>query len=122
MATSLVDRVGFGVAVDQTAIVDGSAVLSTTPVKVTLPSVSGAAVPGYIKIKVVNPNPSAVLAWECAVAGATAPVFGATFAAGEGSHVLAGQVEYVTIPTGCDFYIVASAAASSWSTTSQVIR
>lgn len=123
MTTSLVDRVGFGVAVDQNLVVDGSAILSTTPVKVALPdTTANGGLQGFIKVKIVNPNATATLAWECAARGATAPVFGATFAAGEGSHVLAGQVEYITIPSTCDLYIVASAAASSWSASSQLIR
>ncbi len=123
MTTSLVDRVGFGVSVDQTLVVDGSAILSTTPIKVTLPDVTlNGGLQGFIKVKIVNPNPTATLAWECTNRGATAPVFGATFAAGEGSPVLAGQVEYITIPSTCDLYLVASAAASSWSASSQLIR
>lgn len=123
MSNSLYDRVGFGIYVDQTAIVDGSAVLGTTPVKVTLPNVTaGLGTVGGVKVKILNPNPTAILAWECAVRGAAAPTFGATFAAGEGSHVLPGTTEYITIPSGCDLYIVASAAASSWSTTAQFIR
>jgi hypothetical protein len=123
MATSLVDRVGFGIVVDATAVVAGSAVLGTTPLLVTMPDITaGGGGNGYIKVKIVNPNPTAVLAWKLVDRGAAAPVFGATFAANEGSHVLAGQVEYITIPTGDDLYIVASAAASSWSTTAQLIR
>lgn len=123
MSNSLNDRIGFGIYVDQTAIVDGSAVLGTTPVKVTLPDVTaGLGTVGGVKVKIVNPNPSAILAWECAVRGAAAPTFGATFAAGEGSHVLPGTTEYITIPSGCDLYIVASASSSSWSTTAQFIR
>lgn len=123
MATSLVDRVGFGIAVDSSAIVDGSAALGTTPQKVTMPDITaGGGGSGYIKVKIVNPNPTAVLAWKLVTRGATAPVFGATFAANEGSHVLAGQVEYITIPTSCDLYVVASVAATSWSSTAQLIR
>lgn len=123
MSNSLYDRIGFGIYVDQTAIVDGSAVLGATPVKVTLPDVTaGLGTVGGVKVKIVNPNPTAILAWECVVRGAAAPTFGATFAPNEGSHVLPGTTEYITIPSGCDLYIVASAAASSWSTTAQFIR
>lgn len=123
MSNSLYDRIGFGIYVDQTAIVDGSAVLGATPVKVTLPDVTaGLGTVGGVKVKIVNPNPTAILAWECVVRGAAAPTFGATFAPKEGSHVLPGTTEYITIPSGCDLYIVASAAASSWSTTAQFIR
>ena len=123
MSNSLYDRIGFGIYVDQTAIVDGSAVLGSTPVKVTLPDVAaGLGTVGGVKVKILNPNPTAILAWECAVRGAAAPTFGATFAPNEGSPILPGTTEYITIPSGCDLYLVASAAASSWSTTAQFIR
>ena len=39
MSNSLYDRIGVGIYVDQTALVDGSAVIGTTPVQGTLPGV-----------------------------------------------------------------------------------
>jgi hypothetical protein len=123
MATSLVDRAGFGVPLEGGGTVDGSAVLSTTPVKVTLPDVSlNGGLNGFIKVKIVNPNAANILAWKTVGRGATAPTFGATFAAAAGSHILPGQVEYLTLPNGVDLYLVASAAASSWSATSFLFR
>lgn len=124
MPVSLVERAGFGVAVDETAVNDGSAVLSTTATKVALPDVTlNGGFLGFIKVKIVNPNATAVIAWDCVTRGAAAPTITANFASPvTASHVLPGQTEYITIPSGCDLYIVASAAASSWSTTAQLMR
>lgn len=123
MATSLVDRVGFGVAVDDTAVTDGSAVLSTTATLVTMPNITaGGGGSGYIKVKLVNLSASATIGWKLVTRGAAAPTISTTPAAGMASPITPGLTEYITIPTGCDLYIVASAAGTSWSSTAQLIR
>lgn len=116
MTTSLVNRAGFGLVVNGQAIIDGSAVLGVTPVKVTLPSViANGGILGYVRIRVVNPNGAGViLATRVVARDAAAPTFDSTFAVTGGRHVLPGQVDEFIIPTVCDLYIVASAAASSW--------
>jgi hypothetical protein len=116
MTTSLVNRAGFGLVVNGQAVIDGSAVLGVTPVKVTLPSVTdNGGLLGYVRIRVVNPNGAGViLATEAIGRGAAAPTFDATFSTAGGRHVLPGHVDEFIIPTVCDLYIVASAAASSW--------
>jgi hypothetical protein len=123
MSTSLVDRAGFGVAVDQDADTDGSAVLSTTATKVTLPdtSLNGGLV-GFIKVKLVNLSATATIGWKAVERGAAAPTIATTPAAGMASPILPLTSEYITIPTVCDLYIVASAAATSWSSTAQLFR
>jgi hypothetical protein len=123
MATSLVDRVGFGVAVDDTAVTDGSATLGTTAVEVTLPDVTaGGGGNGYIKVKLVNLSASATIGWKMVPRGAAAPTISTTPASGMASPILPNVTEYITIPTSCDLYVVASAAATSWSSTAQLIR
>ena len=116
MTTSLVNRAGFGLVVNGQAVIDGSAVLGLTPVKVTLPDVTAnGGITGFIRIRVVNPNAAGViLATEAVGRGAAAPTFDTTFTAAGGRHVLPGQVDEFIIPTVCDLYIVASAVASSW--------
>lgn len=116
MTTSLVNRAGFGLVVNGQAVIDGSAVLGLTPVKVTLPLVTdNGGLLGYVRIRVVNPNAAGViLATEVVGRGAPAPTFDTTFSAAGGRHVLPGHVDEFIIPTVCDLYIVASAVASSW--------
>lgn len=116
MTTSLVNRAGFGLVVNGQAVIDGSAVLGLTPVKVTLPDVTlNGGITGFIRIRVVNPNGvGVILATEVIGRGAAAPTFDTTFSAAGGRHVLPGQVDEFIIPTVCDLYIVASAVASSW--------
>lgn len=124
MATSLVERAGFGIVINGQAVHDGSAVLGVTPVKVTLPDVNlNGGITGFIRIRVVNPNAAGViLATEAIGRGAPAPTFDATFSAAGGRHVLPGQVDEFIIPSVCDLYIVASATASSWSVHSMHIH
>jgi hypothetical protein len=124
MATSLVNRAGFGIFINAGAVYDGSALLGTTPVKVTLPDVTGnGGLPSYVLIRVVNPNAAGVvLATRIVPRGAAAPTFDATFAATGGRHVLPGHVDQFILNSTTELYIVASAAASSWAVQSQHVH
>ena len=123
MATSLVDRVGFGVVVDDTAVTDGSAALGLTATLVTMPDITaGGGGSGYIKVKLVNLSASAIIGWKLVKRGAAAPTPSTTPAPGMASPILPGLTEYITMPTGDDLYIVASAVATPWSSTAQLIR
>ena len=118
MSANIVDRVGFGVAIDGNAF-DGSTVLGTTPVKVTL-ATNPTGLVAYIACRIVNPNATAVLAFRVVPKGNTAPVYDATFSPSGGGWVLPGQTVRVVIPATVDLYVVASAAASSWGVASDV--
>lgn len=124
MSTSLVNRAGFGIVITGAAVIDGSAVLGLTPVKVTLPNVNAnGGLFGYVRIRIVNPNAAGViLATEVIGRDLAAPTFDATFSATGGRHVLPGHVDEFIIQTTHDLYIVASAAASSWAVHSQHIH
>lgn len=123
MATSLVDRVGFGVVVDDTAVTDGSATLGLTATLVTMPDITaGGGGSGYIKVKLVNLSSTATIGWKLVTRGAAAPTIATTPALGMASPILPGTTEYITIHTSDDLYIVASAVATSWSSTAQLIR
>ena len=116
MSTSLVNRAGFGIVITGAAVIDGSAVLGLTPVKVTLPNVTAnGGLWGYVRIRVVNPNGvGVILATEVIGRDLPAPTFDTTFSATGGRHVLPGHVDEFIIQTTHDLYIVASAVASSW--------
>lgn len=123
MATSLVDRVGFGVVVDDTAVTDGSATLGLTATKVTMPDITaGGGGSGYIKVKLVNLSASATIGWKLVTRDAAAPTIATTPAAGMASPILPLLTEYITMHTSDDLYIVASAVSTSWSSTAQLIR
>jgi hypothetical protein len=124
MATSLVNRAGFGIFINAGAVSDGSAVLGLTPVKVTLPDVTNnGGILAYVLIRVVNPNAAGVvLATRIVPRGATAPTFDATFSATGGRHVLPGQVDEFILNSTTEMYIVASAVASSWAVNSQHVH
>lgn len=115
MATSLVNRAGFGVSLDGTEVTDGSAALGLTPQKVTLPPVTNSGgIVALVRCRIVNPNASAVLAIRVVPRDAAAPTFDATFAATGGRHVRPNSEDEIIIPSTCDLYIVASAITSSW--------
>lgn len=124
MSTSLVNRAGFGIVVNGQAVIDGSAVLGLTPVKVTLPLVTAnGGLFGYVRIRVVNPNGAGIiLATKVIGRDLPAPTFDASFLATGGRHVLPGDVDEFIIQTTHDLYIVASAIASSWAVHSQHIH
>jgi hypothetical protein len=124
MATSLVNRAGFGIVVNGQAVTDGSAILGLTPVKVTLPNVTAnGGLFGYVRIRVVNPGAvGIILATKVIGRDLPAPTFDATFAATGGRLVLGGQVDEFIVQTTHDVYIVASAIASSWSVHSQHVH
>jgi hypothetical protein len=124
MATSLVNRAGFGIFINAGAVSDGSAVLGTTPVKVTLPDVTvNGGLLAYVLVRVVNPNAAGVvLATKIVPRGAAAPTFDATFSASGGRHVLGGQFDEFIMNSTTELYIVASAAASSWGVNSQHVH
>lgn len=70
-------------------------------------------------VKIVNPNATAVLAYTVVPKGDTpTPAIVATYAANAGSHITPGATEYITLPSGADLWLVADAAASSYSVTS----
>jgi hypothetical protein len=96
-----------------------SSVLTTDPVKVTLPTTSSATV--CIKVKITNPSTTATISWKTVVAGATAPLAAnmtANYASTGASPILPGAVEIITLQPNRDLYVVASAAASSVNATS----
>lgn len=119
MSSSLVDRVGFGVNIDGGTF-DGSAVLGTTPVKVTLASNPNGMLCN-IACRAVNPNGAGViLAFRVVPKGNAAPVFDTSFSSGGGGWVLPGNTIRFIVPSTVDLYIVASAAASSWGVASDI--
>lgn len=124
MATSLVNRAGFGIFINAGTVNDGSAALATTPVKVTLPDVTvNGGIIAYVLVRVVNPNGAGVvLATKIVPRGAAAPTFDTTFSATGGRHVLSGQSDEFIMSSTTELYIVASAIASSWSVQSQHVH
>ena len=89
-----------------------SAALGTTAVKITLPALSGA--PRAWQLTISNPNATAMLAWTIVDVGAAVPAITADFSATSGGHVLPGRERTFSVPTTCDVYIVADAAASKF--------
>lgn len=111
-----------------------SASLSTTPVKVTLPTPTngGTSPPLGVKVKIVNGDATNVLAWTLVKNGAAAPTITADYNATTGaSVVLAGNTEIFSLYWGAapttplvpwfDLYVVASAANTEVSVTWDII-
>ncbi len=96
--------------------------LGTTPALVTLdPDETGLSSRSRARqVTVYNPNATNHIAWKTVDAGAAAPTFVATFAATAGTHVAPGQTQSFTIPSGWDLYVVADAAAMSYSVSSAI--
>ncbi len=96
--------------------------LGTTPVIIVLDP-DGAGVNQRARtrqVTVTNPNATNWIAWMTVDKGDTAPTFVATFAATAGVPVPPGMSQSFTIPTAWDLYVVADAAAQSYSVASAI--
>ena len=91
-----------------------AATLGTTATQVTLPTdASGRR--RRVRVRITNPNASNFIAWGLVDKGAAAPSIVATFGAGAGVPVLPRATYEFVIYDSKDLYVVADAAAQSYS-------
>lgn len=119
---SILERVGFG-PLEGLPTLFNKTDLSTTAVKVTLPTLpAGGNDPlptTNVKVKITNPSAAATIAWTLVKRGGGAPTITADYnATTGGSPIVPGGVEIFSIPADKDLYVVASAAATSINVTS----
>lgn len=122
-----IDRMAFG-PLESLSLMDASAALGITSILVTLPARPvGAAPASGILVKLYNGSATATIAWRDVVRAAdgssTNPNITADYVAATcGSHIGPGQAEWFVLRPDRDLYVVASAAATSWSSTSRLYR
>lgn len=116
-SNSLISQAGFGY-LPLPPTISKSDTLGVTPVKVTLPDINVPAnqLSQLFSVTIVNPNPSATLAWMSVTRDAPAPTFSATYveATPGGVPVLPGTSQTFIISARDDLYIVSDTAASKY--------
>ena len=92
----------------------GTSVLSTTPVKVDLPSVGVNTISRFYHVIITNDNAANVIAFQMVPAGAAAPVFTANMALSTCGHPITklSRYEFTTL-ANVDLYVVASAGSTT---------
>jgi len=108
-------RAGLGPICLQPLVVAGA--IDTTPIKPTLQSATAPSTGGQrtIKVKIVNPNATAVIAWQLVERGAGTPAPGAlvaTYAANAGSHILPGTSEILSFDMRFELVLVSDIAGN----------
>ena len=94
--------------------VTGSATLSTTPVKISLPNAKSQSV---FRLKIVNASTANQLAYMIVDKDSATPSFAADTTSTGGSLVLAGTVEFLPLMSSKDLYVVGSAPSTLWQIT-----
>jgi hypothetical protein len=124
MTISTTERAGFG-PLEGLPTFTSSTALSTTPVKVTMPTLpTGLSSSGNsaFRVKLVNGSAGATIAWSLVATGASAPSITADYNATTGASAIPPLgSETFAIPTNVDLYVVASAAATSYSATAFLV-